>query len=120
MGKATRKIWTVKKVSTGQHRPHIAPRGQGEMTISEARVEAERLNNALPAQHATGHGIIGIGGIGIYEENEMPQIPTVAQIERMERLERQATYCQRCGESDVFDGAMFTTLGSSGLCDDCV
>ena len=59
----------------------------------------------------------GIGGLARYEEP--PFIPTVAQMERLERLEAQATYCRRCGQSDVFDGAMFTTDRSSGLCDDC-
>lgn len=30
-----------------------------------------------------------------------------------------ATTCRRCSKSDLFDGAMFTTDPSSGLCDDC-
>lgn len=59
----------------------------------------------------------GIGGLGRHVE--APVIPTIAQMKRLERLEAQAHSCRRCGESDVFDGAMFTTAPSSGLCDDC-
>ena len=58
----------------------------------------------------------GIGGLGRYVED--PIIPTVAQIERHEKMEAQATFCSRCGESDAFDGAMFTT-GGGNVCDDC-
>jgi hypothetical protein len=63
-------------------------------------------------------GGFGIGGLGRYEEP--PVIPSAKALERYERLEKRATYCRQCGQSDVFDGAMFTTLAGSGLCDDCV
>lgn len=60
---------------------------------------------------------LGIGGAGSYVEQ--PIIPTIAAIKRVERMEQRATYCKRCGDSDVFDGAMFTTARGSGICDDC-
>ena len=60
---------------------------------------------------------LGIGGLGSYQEP--PFIPTVAQMERMDQMEASATTCRKCGESDVMDGAMFSTDRSSGLCDDC-
>ena len=60
----------------------------------------------------------GIGGLGRYVED--PVIPTIAQVKRLEQLEAQATYCRICGESDVFDGAMFCNNGkASRLCNDC-
>ena len=59
---------------------------------------------------------LGIGGLG--RNQEAPIVPTVEQIERVEQLEASATYCRTCGQSDVFDGAMFTTGGGS-VCDDC-
>lgn len=161
MGKATRRIYTVRRGSDGRFYPYIDS-ANGDSTIHEARQEAKRRNDTQriyaidrdaggrhyvviepdssegltkaeakaaagrlnaqpkPEQQVENCGIMGIGGIGIYTENEMPQIPTVAQMERLEKLEQRATYCRRCGASDVFDGAMFTTLGGSGICDDCV
>ena len=61
-------------------------------------------------------GGFGIGGLGNYQEP--PTIPTIAQMARLEEMEARARYCQKCGESDVFDGAMFTT-GGGDVCDDC-
>ena len=63
------------------------------------------------------HSGLGIGGLGSYQEPAF--IPTIAQMERMEQLEASATTCRRCGQDDVFGGAMFSTDASSGLCDDC-
>lgn len=118
---AEQRIYAVCRDADGRHYVYIDPDTDSGMTLEAATAEAERRNNQPePEQSIESYGIMGIGGIGTYEENEMPQIPTVAQIERQERLERQATCCRRCGRSDVFDGAMFTTLGSSGICDDCV
>jgi len=62
--------------------------------------------------------VFGIGGIGVFSENEMPIIPSVAAIERMEKLEKTDVICRRCGASQNFDGAMFTTSGTN-ICDDC-
>jgi len=60
----------------------------------------------------------GIGGIGRFQDD--PIIPTQKAFERYEQLRARATYCRRCHQSDVFDGAMFTTDPASGLCDDCL
>ena len=58
----------------------------------------------------------GIGGLGRHVEQ--PIVPSIAAIERVEKMEARATYCRHCGQSDVFDGAMFTT-GGGNICDDC-
>jgi hypothetical protein len=58
----------------------------------------------------------GIGGLSRHEEK--PVVPSEKALERYERLQREARYCRLCGQSDVFDGAMFTTLGGD-ICDDC-
>ena len=63
-------------------------------------------------------GIAGIGGIGLYTENESPIIPSVRVIEQYERMAAHARRCRRCGQTDVFDGVMFT-LGDGDICDDC-
>jgi len=60
----------------------------------------------------------GIGGINRLQDD--PIIPTQAALERYEQMQARATHCRRCGCSDVFDGAMFTTDPASGLCDDCL
>lgn len=60
---------------------------------------------------------LGIGGLGRYIEPVT--IPTVAAIQKMERIEREMETCRRCGENDLVDGAMFTTMAGSGYCDDC-
>lgn len=62
--------------------------------------------------------IFSVGGIHIAIENETPIIPTMAAIERVEQMERKMVVCRRCGCSDLFDGAMFTT-GGGDICDDC-
>lgn len=91
--------------------------GPGQYIFDESQ-NSYRPVTASPA--ATGYdfdGGFGIGGLGRHVEK--PIIPSVEAIERVERMEQRATYCKRCGQSDVFDGAMFTTDASSGLCDDC-
>lgn len=67
--------------------------------------------------HDFSHSGLGIGGLGRHEEALV--IPTLEAMERVENLVRQARTCRRCGQNSAFDGAMFTTAPSSGLCDDC-
>lgn len=59
----------------------------------------------------------GVGRLSQHEERSI--IPTPQAVKRLERLARQATTCDRCHLTDVFDGVMFTTDPASGLCDDC-
>lgn len=66
--------------------------------------------------HDTDSGL-GIGGIN--RDQSMPMIPSARAIERAQRMAATDTVCKRCGASKNFDGAMFTTLGGSGICDDC-
>lgn len=72
-------------------------------------------NNECP--HDFDRAGLGIGGLS--RQIEKPAVLTIKQIKYLRRLEHKATRCRRCGQSDVFDGAMFTTDPSSGLCDDC-
>lgn len=60
---------------------------------------------------------LGIGGIN--NDQAAPIIPTQAAIERIEKMRRTDVVCRRCGASQNFDGAMFTTMGGSNICDDC-
>lgn len=60
---------------------------------------------------------LGIGGIN--NDQSMPVIPSVRAIERVQKMHDTDTICKRCGASANFDGAMFTTLGGSNICDDC-
>ena len=60
---------------------------------------------------------LGIGSLSHHIED--PLIPSEAGLARVEQMHTQATTCRRCHQSDLFDGAMFTTDPASGLCDDC-
>lgn len=60
---------------------------------------------------------LGIGGIA--NDQSMPFVPSIAAIKRVQRLHDTDIVCRRCGASAKFDGAMFTTLGGSNICDDC-
>ena len=59
---------------------------------------------------------LGIGGLAHHEEK--PIAPSARAVERVERMHQRETICRICGQSDVFDGAMFTTYGGN-ICDDC-
>lgn len=111
-------IGTVAMVNQGHVKiSGLHPKGKVFLRHTAVEVVADE-----PAPDTDGHpydfdrGGFGIGGLGSYEEP--PVIPTLAQMERLEQLERQARYCRRCHQSDVFDGAMFTT-GGGDICDDC-
>ena len=58
----------------------------------------------------------GVGGLANYDELSI--IPSIAAMKRLEQIEAAMQVCRRCGESDLLDGAMFTT-GGSNVCDDC-
>ena len=61
---------------------------------------------------------LGIGGIN--NDQSRRTIPSAEAIERMQRMKNTDTVCRRCGASQNFDGAMFSTIGqSSRICDDC-
>jgi len=60
---------------------------------------------------------LGIGGLATYEEP--PMVPSVAAIEKHAARVRAAQRCKRCGQTEL-DGAMFTTIAGSGICDDCI
>jgi len=52
-------------------------------------------------------------------DSQFISAPTAEQIGRVVSREKRATYCRVCGQSDIFDGAMFTT-GGGDVCDDCL
>lgn len=60
---------------------------------------------------------LGIGGIN--NDQSMPTIPSLRALDRVQKMHDTDTVCRRCGASKNFGGAMFTTLGGSGICDDC-
>ena len=60
---------------------------------------------------------LGIGGIN--NDQSMPTIPSIEALERVQRMEDTDIVCKRCHSSKNFDGAMFTTMAGSGICDDC-
>lgn len=60
---------------------------------------------------------LGIGGIN--NDQAAPFVPSAAAIGRVQRMHDTDIVCRRCGASANFDGAMFTTLGGSNICDDC-
>src|SRR3990167_8165932 len=60
---------------------------------------------------------LGIGGIN--NDQSMPIIPSARAIERVQKMHDTDTICRKCGASENFDGAMFSTLGGSNICDDC-
>lgn len=60
---------------------------------------------------------MGIGGINRIEET-IPQPSSKTYQAQMQRINT-ARKCRKCGSTEL-EGAMFTTLPSSGLCDDCV
>lgn len=93
----------------GQSSEWIAREIDGEF-YEESGAQAENSRDF-------GHSGLGIGGLGRHIEETL--IPSVEAIVRVEKMEAQAQYCKQCGESDVFDGAMFTTMAGSGYCDDC-
>ena len=95
--------------------------GPGQYTWDEAanthRPAAESPSPAGPGD-SEHHGVMGIGGIGVYAENEKPTIPSAKTLERYERRLATAVVCRRCRASSL-DGAMFTTDAGGNVCDDC-
>ena len=89
----------------------------GQLSAEPIQAQAHAPQVAAESVYDFDRTGAGIGGINRLQEDLI--IPTKAAFERYERLEARATYCRRCGKSDVFDGAMFTTDPASGLCDDC-
>lgn len=61
---------------------------------------------------------LGIGGVG--NDQSMPGIPSARATLRAQRMRDTDTVCKKCGASKNFDGAMFTTIADSGICDDCI
>lgn len=86
----------------------------GQYTWSEADHKYYPVQQSEPTDFDGG---LGIGGLGRHEEK--PVAPTASQVGRMEKLAAKAKTCRRCGQTDVFDGAMFTTASGGSICDDC-
>ena len=67
-------------------------------------------------QHDTDSGL-GIGGIN--NDQALPAAPTIAGIRNAQKRLDNDIVCKRC-HSRKSDGAMFTTMAGSGICDDCI
>lgn len=98
-------FWGVRKVN-GKYALTV----DGELSKSDAKAKRSRLNAEL------GTSGLGIGGLGSH--TEQAPAPTAEMIGRVEQMEREAMVCRSCGSSEL-SGAMFTTMASSGICDDC-
>lgn len=112
----------VRVIDEGASFPYLIRMKDGEYWFTAEEVldhhpDDEQTTTLTPVPMDFDQGF-GIGGLGRFVED--PIIPTIAQMKKLEQLEAQATYCRMCGESDVFDGAMFGNNGkSSRLCNDC-
>lgn len=109
------------------YRPHKLGNGQwvvgfgGTMNKTEAIAEIEKLNSrpmAASIEFPDTDSGLGIGGIN--RDQSMPVIPSIAALERIEKMTKTDIVCKKCGASQNFGGAMFTTLRGSRICDDCV
>lgn len=86
---------------------------------SELATQAPAQPVVAPAQRESWDADSGLGIGGINNDQTMPIVPSVAAIARVQRMHDTDTVCRRCGASAHFDGAMFTTLGGTNICDDC-
>lgn len=84
-----------------------------------AQKDAERYSSPVLSSPAGSFGQSGLGIGGLANYVEPVGLPSVAAIKRQERIEREMQVCNGCGQSDLIDGAMFTTMAGSGYCDDC-
>ena len=55
----------------------------------------------------------GIGGLGQLDEQQI--VPSAEVLARIKRMEQAAQTCRRCKQTDLFDGAMFTTDPASAV-----
>lgn len=86
-----------------------------EASIVGAKSNGEQMG--FGEMHDTDSGL-GIGGIN--NDQSMPTVPSARALARVQRLSDTDTVCSRCGASKHFDGAVFTTIAGSGICDDCI
>jgi len=91
--------------------------GANEIVLCDAPMPAEKMTVIREWQSMDTDSGLGIGGIN--NDQSMPFIPSVRAIERVQKMHDTDTICRKCGASGNFDGAMFTTLGGSNICDDC-
>jgi hypothetical protein len=108
-------IYTITQKDLDENKPWRYPgvTEPGRYTWSETHYSYYPVQQNGPTDFDSG---LGIGGLGRHEEK--PIVPIATQVERMEKAQARARICRRCGQSDVFDGAMFTT-GGGNVCDDC-
>lgn len=90
-----------------------------EAELSAAPLVTQPTPVAAKAQWESWDSDSGLGIGGINNDQSMPVVPSVAAIARVQHLHDTDTVCRCCGASAHFDGAMFTTLGSTNICDDC-
>jgi hypothetical protein len=117
------------RVREGTNFPYQVRMAPDEDSVSDFWFTAGEVEKAEPApirptrpepEESAGDFDKGFGIGGLARHEEPPFVSTVKQIERLERLEKKARRCRRCGQTDVFDGAMFTTIAGGDICDDCV
>ena len=97
-------------------------------TEQAAAEEAQRLNirdglvksnpQYIESENSHDFSSSGLGIGGINNDQSLPEIPSIAAMDRVQRMMDTDIICRRCGASQNFDGAMFTT-GGGDICDDC-
>lgn len=60
---------------------------------------------------------LGIGGIN--NDQSAPFVPSIKAAQKMDATNKRTRKCCRCGQTDTYHGAMFTTLSGGNICDDC-
>ena len=112
---------TIERISTMNDYPYRLDDGfwypETEITAEPPILATQPQAGAAEWQTMDIDSGLGIGGIN--NDQSAPFVPSAAAIARVQHLHDTDTVCRRCGASAHFDGAMFTTLGGSNICDDC-
>ncbi len=74
----------------------------------QARIKKQKLERLMTA--SKNEAVISPSGL---------VTPSLASVEKYDRASKQTKHCKVCGQSDSFDGAMFTVDSSRKTCDDC-
>ncbi len=106
---------TLTDDGTGRYAALLASAGRAlGLSAAEANQKADDLippaggRRAAHVPPAPVEPIFGIGALNLGDGAEAPA-----------RWPQGGQVCKRCGQSEA-DGAMFTTVAGSGICDDCI
>lgn len=115
-------IGTIIKAGRGGPFPYQVRMSDGDFWFTAEEVELVQDDSRGYDFDRTGLGIGGINRADPYYD-ELDVIHALERdpglLDRIQTRERTMRVCRRCGDNDLYDGAMFTTDPASGLCDDC-